>query len=493
MEKIFSVDNKAILCYHFLKEKKMRLKLLEKIRSKGIMQTEFLIEDYYDELTERKNEAWYLFSRFVDDSEKENFRKIIEKAINGDVKAYQKLCEIIKIALDKISKLDIRKDGVNVVMTYDSTHEQYLDVDKFIMNTKSEFDAYYGYIKKGFEEILNNKEYLAPTPNITKGINEELWRDGRVIECDLRILYELFYKMRIFDPDVQFEIEYLKEDIPRFKKNIESDPSLYSLMKPEYIDRLCHFLCKESKIARDILGMNDTEIDWKNVLKSAEEFDVNVKDLAPYNPIARLRVQINHKKIVEHNNLITKLYDILNNKFETHCWYINNTYGWLPHYINNKSADVNLKDRIPIEDKYLTAKDSSKVLRRAILRLVYLKGEYEKLNKLSDYMYQETDSLIKYVLATYKEKAYHKNKSIDTLFAYFNYIHFLRRMTGTDETGLFHRRFSKECRQLASNLLGDYFEYYDLDSEDTKWKLHWNSPYSKPRYVADTPDRDIFE
>ena len=121
MEKIFGVDNKAILCYHFFKEKKMRLKLLEKIRSKGIMPTESIIEDYYDELTERKNEAWYLFSRFVDDSEKENFRKIIEKAINGDVKAYQKLCEIIKIALDKISKLDIRKDGLNVVMTYDST------------------------------------------------------------------------------------------------------------------------------------------------------------------------------------------------------------------------------------------------------------------------------------------------------------------------------------------------------------------------------------
>lgn len=468
----------------------MRLKLLEKIRSKGIMPTEFLIEDYYDELTERKNEAWYLFSRFVDDSEKENFRKIIEKAIDGDVKAYQKLCEIIKIALEKISKLDIRKDGVNVVMTYDSTHEQYLDVDKFIMNTKSKFDAYYGYIKKGFEKVLNNKEYLAPTPNITKGINEELWRDGRVIECDLRILYELFYKMRIFDQDVQFEIEYLKKDIPRFKKNIESDPSLFSFMKPEYIDCLCHFLCKESKIAEDILGMNDTEIDWKNVLKSAEEFDVNVKDLAPYNPIARLRAQINHKKIVEHNNLITKLYDILNNKFESRCWDYNNKYGWIPHHINNKydrvphyidnlSTDVNLKDRIPIEDKYLTAKDSSKVLRRAILRLVYLKGEYEKLNKLSDYMYQETDSLIKYVLATYKEKAYHKNKSIDTLFAYFNYIHFLRRMTGTDETGLFHRRFSKECRQLASNLLGDYFEYYDLDPEDTQWKLHWKSPYSK--------------
>ena len=468
MEKIFSVDNKAILCYHFLKEKKMRLKLLEKIRSKGIMPTESIIEDYYDELTERKNEAWYLFSRFVDDSEKENFRKIIEKAINGDVKAYQKLCEIIKIALDKISKLDIRKDGLNVVMTYDSTHEQYLDVDKFIMNTKSEFDAYYGYIKEGFEEILNNKEYLAPTPNITKGIDEELWRDGRVIEGDLRILYELFYKMRIFDQDVQFEIEYLKEDIPRFKKNIESDPSLFSFMKPEYIDRLCHFLCKESKIAKDVLNMDD------------------------------------RKKIVEHNNLITKLYDILNNKFESRCWDYNNKYGWIPHLINNKydrvphyidniSTDVNLKDRIPIEDKYLTAKDSSKVLRRAILRLVYLKGEYEKLNKLSDYMYQETDSLIKYVLATYKEKAYHKNKSIDTLFAYFNYIHFLRRMTGTDDTGLFHRRFSKECRQLASNLLGDYFEYYDLDSEDTKWKLHWNSPYSKPRYVADTPDRDIFE
>src|SRR5699024_3960883 len=123
----------------------MRLKFLEKIRSKGIMPTESLIEAYYDELTERKNEAWYLFSRFVDDSEKENFRKIIEKAINGDVKAYQKLSEIIKIALEKISKLDIRKDGVNVVMSYDSPHEQYLlDVDKFIMNTKSKFDAYYG-------------------------------------------------------------------------------------------------------------------------------------------------------------------------------------------------------------------------------------------------------------------------------------------------------------------------------------------------------------
>ncbi len=412
----------------------MRLKLLEKIGIKNRpLSSGTEVDGYHNELTERKNEAWYLFSRFVDDSEKENFRKIIEKAINGDVKAYQKLCEIIKIALDKISKLDIRKDGLNVVMTYDSPHEQYLlDVDKFIMNTKSEFDAYYGYIKKGFEEILNNKEYLAPTPNITKGISEELWRDGRVIECDLRILYELFYKMRIFDQDVQFEIEYLKEDIPRFKKNIESDPSLFSFMKPEYIDRLCHFLCKESKIAKDVLNMDD------------------------------------RKKIVEHNNLITKLYDILNNKFETHCW-----------YINNKITFVNSKSRTPLEDKYLTSKDSSKVLRRAILRLVYLKGEYEKLNKLSDYMYQETDSLIKYVLATYKEKAYHKNKSIDTLFAYFNYIHFLRRMTGTDETGLFHRRFSKECRQLASNLLGDYFEYYDLDPEDTQWKLHWKSPYSK--------------
>ena len=177
------------------------------------------VDGYHNKLTERKNEAWYLFSRFVDDSEKENFRKIIEKAINGDDKAYQKLSETIKIALEKISKLDIRKDGVNVVMTYDSPHEQYLlDVDKFIINTKSEFDAYYGYIKEGFEEILNNKEYLAPTPNITKGIDEELWRDGRVIEGDLRILYELFYKMRIFDQDVQFEIEYLKEDIPRFKK-----------------------------------------------------------------------------------------------------------------------------------------------------------------------------------------------------------------------------------------------------------------------------------
>ena len=439
----------------------MRLKLLEKIRSKGIMPTESLIEAYYDELTERKNEAWYLFSRFVDDSEKENFRKIIEKAIDGDVKAYQKLCEIIKIALDKISKLDIRKDGVNVVMTYDSPHEQYLDVDKFIMKTKSEFDTHYGYTKKGFEKVLNNEEYLAPTLSTTEGINEEFLRygkwiegDRRWIEADLIPIHRLLYKMSQFRADVWIEIKCLKEDIPRFKKNIESDPSLYSFMKPEYIDRLCHFLCKESKIAKDVLYMDD------------------------------------RKKIVEHNNLITKLYDILNNKFESRCWDYNNKYGWIPHLINNKydrvphyidniSTDVNLKDRIPIEDKYLTAKDSSKVLRRAILRLVYLKGEYEKLNKLSDYMYQETDSLIKYVLATYKEKAYHKNKSIDTLFAYFNYIHFLRRMTGTDETGLFHRRFSKECRQLASNLLGDYFEYYDLDSEDTQWKLHWKSPYSK--------------
>lgn len=197
----------------------MRLKFLEKIRRRNIMPTESLIEAYYDELTERKNEAWYLFSRFVDDSEKENFRKIIEKAIDGDVKAYQKLCEIIKIALEKISKLDIRKDGVNVVMTYDSPHEQYLlDVDKFIMNTKSEFDAYYGYIKEGFEEILNNEEYLAPTPNMTKGINAELLRDLRHIESDLMDLCALLRKMSQFNPDVRVEIEFLKEDIPRFKK-----------------------------------------------------------------------------------------------------------------------------------------------------------------------------------------------------------------------------------------------------------------------------------
>ena len=58
-------------------------------------------------------------------------------------------------------------------------------------------------------------------------------------------------------------------------------------------------------------------------------------------------------------------------------------------------------------------------MQRAILRLVYLKGEYEKLNKLSDYMYQETELLIKYIIATYKEKAYHKNKSIDTFFCLF--------------------------------------------------------------------------
>lgn len=452
----------------------MRLKFLEKIRSKGIMPTESLIEAYYDELTERKNEAWYLFSRFVDDSEKENFRKIIEKAINGDVKAYQKLSETIKIALEKISKLDIRKDGVNVVMTYDSPHEQYLlDVDKFIMNTKSEFDAYYGYIKEGFVKMLNNEKYLAPTLSMTKGINAELLRDLRHIESDLMDLCALLRKMSQFNPDVQFEIEYLKEDIPRFKKNIESDPSLYSLMKPEYIDRLCHFLCKESKIAEDILGINETEIDWKNVLKRVVDFN---EDMAPDNPVARLRARLNHKKIVEHNNLITKLYDILNNKFETHCWYINNTSSWLPHYINNKSTDVNLKDKTPIEDKYLTSKDSNKVLRRAILRLVYLKGEYEKLNELSDYMYQETESLIKYIIATYKEKAYHKNGSIDTLFAYFNYIHFLRHLTA--QPGPDKQHFSKECRQSLSDLWCDYLEYYNLDQSVTQREFYEQSPYN---------------
>ena len=413
----------------------MRLKLLEKIRSKGIMPTESIIEDYYDELTERKNEAWYLFSRFVDDSEKENFRKIIEKAINGDVKAYQKLCEIIKIALDKISKLDIRKDGLNVVMTYDSTHEQYLDVDKFIMNTKSEFDTHYGYTKKGFEKVLNNEEYLAPTLSTTEGINEEFLRygkwiegDRRWIEADLIPIHRLLYKMSQFRADVWIEIKCLKEDIPRFKKNIESDPSLFSFMKPEYIDRLCHFLCKESKIAKDVLYMDD------------------------------------RKKIVEHNNLITKLYDILNNKFESRCW-----------DINNEITFVNSKSKTPIEDKYLTSKDSNKVLRRAILRLVYLKGGYEKLNELSDYMYQETESLIKYVLATYKEKAYHKNKSIDTLFAYYNFIHFFQRLTFE-----YPKQFSEECKMLVSDLRFDYLKYYNLDQHDTEWALFKNSPYYRP-------------
>lgn len=385
------------------------------------------VDGYHNKLTERKNEAWYLFSRFVDDSEKENFRKIIEKAINGDDKAYQKLSETIKIALEKISKLDIRKDGVNVVMTYDSPHEQYLlDVDKFIINTKSEFDAYYGYIKEGFEEILNNKEYLAPTPNMTKGINEELLRDGRDIEAYLILIHRLLYEMSQFRTDVWIEIKCLKEDIPHFKKNIESDPSLFSFMKPEYIDHLCHFLCKESKIAKDVLYMDD------------------------------------RKKIVKHNNLITKLYDILNNKFESRCW-----------DYNNEITFVNSKSRIPIEDKYLTAKDSSKVLRRAILRLVYLKGEYEKLNKLSDYMYQETDSLIKYILATYKEKAYHKNKSIDTLFAYFNFIHFFQRLTFE-----YPKHFSGECKMLVSDLRFDYLKYYNLDQHDTELAFVRNSPYS---------------
>ena len=441
------------------------------------------VDGYHNKLTERKNEAWYLFSRFVDDSEKENFRKIIEKAINGDDKAYQKLSETIKIALEKISKLDIRKDGVNVVMTYDSPHEQYLlDVDKFIINTKSEFDAYYGYIKEGFEEILNNKEYLAPTPNITKGINEELLCDvRRMIESDLTTLYELFRKMNLFNPDVQFEIEYLKEDIPRFKKNIESDSSLFSFMKPEYIDRLCYFLCKESKMAEDLLCVNTIVVNWKDYIEELEMRGYGYRNPMPTcSLVKRLSARINHKKFEEHNNLLAKLYGILNNKFESHCW-----------EINNKITFVNSKSRTPLEDKYLTSKDSDKVLQRAILRLVYLKGEYEKLNKLSDYMYQETELLIKYIIATYKEKAYHKNKSIDTFFAYFIYMHFLRQLTA--QPGPDKQRFSKECRQSLSNLLGDYFEYYDLDSEDTKWKLHWNSPYSKPRYVADTPDRDIFE
>lgn len=193
----------------------------------------------------RIDNAYFLFSPFVEESKREEFKALIKKAMDGDLKAYTEFAETMKVALKKFNELKI--DGwsaFNSVYTVGTAIDEDLYCDQSTETCiLTLFNQYFPSKEEDFEEVrakVKSAIYRDSFENIAKEI-----------DFAAKMYVDIIQEISVFGGSNASKVESLAKDISDFKTNIKSDPMTFLLMNPRYVYVLNEFLKNELDIAKE--------------------------------------------------------------------------------------------------------------------------------------------------------------------------------------------------------------------------------------------------
>lgn len=412
----------------------------------------------------RIDNAYFLFSPFVEEDKREEFKALVKKAMNGDLKAYTEFAETMEIALKRFSELKIDKyGGLNRVYTVGTALDKNLNADKDTeISILTLLDQYFPSTDEDFEEVKAEVE-SASSLNHFDGIKIEV----AFAKNMYRDIMQDISKLEISNVS---KVKGLSQDISYFQTNIKADPMAFLLMNPKYVYVLNNFLKNELDIVKEKVKDNWQKCRYNFILSDiyADFFDESGATLVcPPATLAMLLLtgilgiidagvelvvgtprvilsKLKSKNIEANQDLIKALNEMYGEKVKK-ADYVSDA---------NKLASEKINSYLTTDADYLCSEAQS--------RLEELSEQYEEWSKIKQNIYKKVETRLDKYLTTLIE-------TNDQDFPELNYlIQDLASFILHNRSKYFSEDFIKKLEDIAQEKISDFSLFDSLNDEQVK-------------------------